>query len=146
MVTRGGLLLTSWWAWGVSNAADAWDVPYRIHDEDRPVPSARHQRGIIVGWPYSNQFEQYVLRKTMGPFQRSMRSMHNPRGWQSSEFQILFALVSGHTDAEVVRAIMGNPHKDFFEEAAVRALEFAYQRVEAELERVQEPNMAAGVA
>jgi hypothetical protein len=67
------------------------------------------------------------------------------RHQQSLAWRILFALLSGHTDDEVVRAIFGC-HREEFEQQAVFALEFVYDKSNTELAKIIDPPTAAGAA
>jgi hypothetical protein len=123
-----------WWLWGVGQAQVAAEVIIRLHDEDRPVGHDRNQP-IIMGWPFSVGFERYLDAEWgKSPFRSTMAQFYNPRkrGYasQSLEYRILWALISGHTDADVVCAVLGGPHRDYFEDAAVRALSSIWDRGE----------------
>lgn len=141
---------SSLWAWGVEQASATCDEPpLRIHDEDRPVPAPTHRSAIIVGWPFSAQFERYTggSKRSPSPFAIALSRLYNPRRVQSHEWRILAALVSGHTDPEVVRAvILGGPRTDYFEATAIRALSYVWDRAHEELARAVDPPTPAGAA
>ena len=126
------LTFLEWWQWGVDQADAARESPIRLHDEDgeSDVDAARDARGI-VGWPFSVGFQRY-LEEDWGksPFRSAMASQYNAKRRYdlSIEYRILHALISGHTDADVVCAILGNPHRKFFEQAAVTVLQLVWGR------------------
>lgn len=108
------------------------------------------QPTIIRGLPFTRAFESHVGRKhpfVSGPFTRGMWHLKSRTGRQTDEFRIAYAILSGHTDPDVVRTvILGGPHEQYFREAAVRALAFVKQKVDDELAEVKEPPEKAGVA
>lgn len=139
----------SWWDFGLTQATVALDdPPIRIHDEDRIPDHQRNRTKIIVGWPFSGQFERFTSgKRPRSPFTAALASLYNSRRIQSHEWQILAALLSGHTDSEVVRVVtLGAPSRDYFEAAAIRALTFVWDRAQGDLAKVVDPPAPAGAA
>ena len=139
----------SWWDFGLDQASAAVDdPPIRIHDEDRIPDHQRNRWSIIVGWAFSGQFERYTSgKRPRSPFTAALASLYSSRRIQSHEWQILAALLSGHTDSEVVRVVtLGGPSRDYFEAAAIRALTFVWDKAQIDLAKVVDPPAPAGAA
>ena len=144
---------SSWWQWSLLQADAAQDDPLRLHDRSRPPEpqSSSAHDGLgrrltkrrdeaIVGQPFSIPFERRLGGKPpQSPMRDAMLTLWNPRGRgeqpQSQEFYVLFALSSGHTDPDIVCAVMGNPHRNLFEAMAIRAFEFVWQKAQEDLRR-----------
>lgn len=142
----------SWWEWGVDQAGGAKaKAPLAIHSQSGDRAGwGNVKRGFPRGLPFHRPFVSYVLRHNPfvnGAFARGMAPLCAQRGRQTDEFRIIYALLSGHTDPQVVRAvILGGPHQKYFEETAIRALEFVYEKVAAELATAKDPDAPAGAA
>lgn len=141
----------AWWAWGIEQADAARDgAPIRIHTEHRPTEGHVQRQPIIMGWPFSRPFEKHADgERSRSPFVAALKTLGspNPRQPQSHEFRIVWALYCGHTDPEIVRTVgLGSPHRAYFEAAAIRALEFVWQKAQEDLRAVVDPPAPAGAA
>lgn len=137
-----------WWRWGLEQAdASRRVAPPRLHQEAFPPDShpgknpESELHGLLGGPPFTVPFQDYLdapevyldAKILPSPLRRAMARLYNPKRVQSHEYRILHALISGHTDAEVVRAAVGGCRREFFEVAAVRALDYAFERINSEL-------------
>ncbi len=148
--------------WAVDQVPVAADEPFKLHTEHRPVEhdqgkkkcpygpcslcnrtgDIRIKRGgaLIVGWPFSLGFERYLSgQRPVSPWLETMARLYNPRDRglvQCHEYRILFALVNGHTEPEIVRALVGGCRVDFFQSATVRACELVFDRAKELLDEV----------
>lgn len=142
----------SWWAWGVSQAQELHVIaPIAIHSQGGDRSGwGNVKRGVPRGLPFTNAFTKHILRDRPfvgGAFTRGMSHLYSRTSRQTDEFRIANALVSGHTDPEVVRIVLlGSPHVAYFQETAIRALAFIHEKVMAELATAKDPDAPAGAA
>lgn len=162
----------SWWAWAVAQAPCMQFVPpIVIHSEsgDREGwgnASVRLGDGdsmsgadvIIRGLPFTRAFEKHVWRDreddngrrhklVSGVFTRGMSHLYSRRSRQTDEFRIAYAISSGESDPEHVRIVLlGSPHREYFEAATTRALEFIWDKIHIELAALPDPDAPAGAA
>lgn len=156
----------AWWAWAQDQATAARNDPIKLHDRHRPPEPqsaetkedgplkrrlSKRRDQAIVGQPYSFPFERYLSGKPFGsPMSVAMARWWNPcgRGQQPQplEFYILFALTNGHTDPEVVQAVVGSPRRDLFERAALNAFGILWGEGQKELFGAVDPPAPAGAA
>lgn len=130
-----------WWRWGVDQAdAAKRDEPPKLHQQAFPPDTHPGKgqdtaiHGLLGGPPFTVPFEDYLdAEPVVAPLSRAMARLYNPRKVQTHEYRILHALISGLTDAETVRAAIGGCRRDFFEAAAIRALSYAFDRINSEL-------------
>lgn len=150
---------SQWWAWGVMQAdavvrmsrGGLWrgTLAASFAPKLETFSLARHH--IPKGWRFAGEkgVEKKLPRRRTKvvteagavtdavtarvPMSAVMQGLANRRGSHPHEYRILFALVNGHTDPEVVRAIVGGCRREFFEAAAIRALSLVYERAQQEL-------------
>lgn len=145
---------TALWNWGVSQAQTIYSVaPLAIHSRggDRDDWGAIQDVDASRGMPFTRAFEGYVSRERdfqSGPFTRAASHLYARSGPQTDEFRIAFALMSGHTDADVVCAVLFGRYapRPYFEDCAVRALSLMYDKIQTELATAVDPPAPAGAA
>jgi hypothetical protein len=142
-----------WWAWGVSQAETISSVaPLAINSEHGDREDwGKAKADASRGMPFTRSFEGYVSRERdfqAGPFTRAASHLYARSGPQTDEFRVAYALMSGHTDADVVCAVLFGRYapRQYFEDTAVRALSLMYDKIQTELATVADPREPAGAA
>jgi hypothetical protein len=141
-----------WWAWGVSQAQTICSVaPLAINSRNGDRDDWGASVENIRGMPFTRAFEGYVSRERdfqSGPFTRAASHLYARSGPQTDEFRVAFALMSGHTDADVACAVLFGRYapRPYFEDTAVRALSLMYDKIQSELLTVVDPPAPAGAA
>ena len=138
---------TDLWTWAVRQAlATAPSAPLEIHSLSGDRDDWGNASEAIRGLPFARRFVRHVLRRAYmnGVMPRAASHLYSRRGRQTDEFKIVYAILSGETDSEMVRILLGSPHRAYFEACAVRALAFVYERVTSELATVKDPDVKAG--
>lgn len=149
---RPGPDFQSWWAWGVSQTKILQAIgPVAIHSKNGERDDwGNASTAIIRAFPFTRAFTKHVMRDRPfvgGAFTRGMSHLYSRTSRQTDEFKIANALVSGHTDPEVVRIVLlGSPHVAYFQETAIRALAFIHEKVMTELATAKDPDAPAGAA
>lgn len=143
---------TALWNWGVSQAQTIYSTPpLGIHSRFGDRDDWGAATANIRGMPFTRSFEGYVDRERdfqSGPFTRAASHLYARQGPQTDEFRIAFALMSGHTDADVVCAVLFGRYapRPYFEDCAVRALSLMYDKIQTELATAVDPPAPAGAA
>lgn len=142
----------AWWAWGVLQSGNVAVVaPLAIHSQAGDRSGwGNVKRGVPRGLPFSKPFLTHALRERefeKGALSRAASHLFSRSGRQTDEFRIVSALMSGATDPEHVRIVLlGSPHVAYFEECAIRALAFVFDKIDAELATAKDPDAPAGAA